>query len=310
MKLSFEKIKELAVGVIDVTQNEDGIINFHRFTPDQLDAFGMQSEGVRKNATSTTGNRLDFETDSKNLTFTVAGDGKYEVLVNTLPIYCNGLKKGESASIELEEGTKRITLLMPSHSVGALYSVELDDDATANRHKFDCRALFIGDSITQGWNSAFDSMSWAYRTSFHLNAHSLILGVGGATYHTPSFPIVPGYNPDYVFIKLGTNDYHHYKTMQESLYHQIGFLRKATYHYKDAKIYVITPIYRLDLDKVPPMGDWWEYVEKLAEQAKSFDVTLIDGNKLMPHFEKFFADALHPNDLGFASITLNLIKQL
>jgi lysophospholipase L1-like esterase len=93
--------------------------------------------------------------------------------------------------------------------------VGIEDGATAKRHAFDRKILFIGDSITQGWNSVYDTMSYAYQTSEKLNADSIIQGTGGAMYNVKTFDKVECFNPDIVIIAYGTNDSNHVNTLEE-----------------------------------------------------------------------------------------------
>ena len=38
---------------------------------------------------------------------------------------------------------------------------------------------------------------------------------------------------------------------------------------------------------------------KLGEGKTQFNFTVVDGYTLVPHLSEYFADAVHPNDLGF-----------
>ena len=49
----------------------------------------------------------------------------------------------------------------------------------------------------------------------------------------------------------------------------------------------------------------------IEQQALKYGFTVIDGFTLVPHRTEYFEDnRLHPNDLGFALYTQNLIKAL
>ena len=85
--------------------------------------------------------------------------------------------------------------------------------------------LFIGDSITQGWNSYYDTLSYAWRVSLYFNANSIINGIGGAFYEPQTFD-VPDFDPDTVIVALGTNDFSKFKTTDEML-EEFAYLGKA-----------------------------------------------------------------------------------
>ena len=73
----------------------------------------------------------------------------------TLPAYKEEeFNENLRKQIELDGEEHRITLYLPNHNEGArLESVEIDDGAIIEQHEFDHKILFVGDSITQGWDS-------------------------------------------------------------------------------------------------------------------------------------------------------------
>ena len=68
MILDLEQIKGLTVGAVDVEKKEDGV-HFYKMQKCQIDAFYALSDILGFRAETTTGIRLDFETDSKFLAF-------------------------------------------------------------------------------------------------------------------------------------------------------------------------------------------------------------------------------------------------
>ena len=49
---------------------------------------------------------------------------------------------------------------------------------------------------------------------------------------------------------------------------------------------------------------------KFRDIAKSYGFDIVDGYKIIPANCDFYADDLHPNDLGFSTYAQNLIKEL
>ena len=90
--------------------------------------------------------------------------------------------------------------------------------------------LFIGDSITQGYDSKQDSMSYAWRVSRMLNADSIIHGIGGGYYHESIVDSID-FDPDTVVLAFGTNDFGHYDTYDELRYHASAFFSLITKEY-------------------------------------------------------------------------------
>ncbi|MBQ9783274.1 MAG: SGNH/GDSL hydrolase family protein [Clostridia bacterium] len=317
MKLSFEQIRSVTVGAVRVERQPDGI-HFHKCTQKQVDAWRALSATLGERALTTTGIRLDFHTNSKTLRFFPTSGEKFEVYLDGVlrQAFDGGALREAGSSAELsltdalggEVDSIRVTLILPSHSVGVLESVELEDGATLTPHAFDCKLLFIGDSITQGWEARYDSLSYAYRVSRFFNADSVIHGVGGGYFHETIFDSIP-FDPDTVVISLGTNDFGHYKTQEEMRYQTAAFLSLIAMEYAGKKIFVISPIWRKNQQKT--MGSFREARAIVIEEAERLGLCHIDGLSLVPPMSQFFPDGtLHPDDLGFSLYAENLIEQM
>ena len=308
MRLTEEQIRSVAFGAVCIQKEERGL-RFYKCTRKQIEAWAAKDAGLGERAAGCTGVRLDFHTDSDHIRFKAFG-GTFELLVNDLVTHRFPAGEGAEFSASLEKGEKRITLLFPSHgSEGGLEWVELEDGATLQPHQYARKILFIGDSITQGWNSDFDSCSYAWRVSRKLNAESVINGIGGAYYLEDSFDPID-FAPDTVVVAYGTNDYGHYKTQEELQKECSGFLNKIKEYYGEKKVFIILPPWRFDLEKVRPMGSFEDCRRIIQSEGEARGFTVIDGFQLVPHLEFFFADALHPNAIGFAEYAKNLIRFL
>ena len=216
MKLSNEQIKKIAFGAVYTEETEEGLKLF-KCTPKQMAAWASFSDFLGGGSRCTTGIRLDFHTSSKYIT--IDATGRFELYLNglyraTLVFDETESKKTADISLPLSNDADdvRVTLIFPSHSAGILRSVEFDDGASVTPHTFDRKILFIGDSITQGWNSGYDSLSYAWRTTNFFNAESVIHGVGGGYFHKDIFDSID-FDPEIVIIAFGTNDFGHYKPL-------------------------------------------------------------------------------------------------
>lgn len=300
MKLNFDQIKELTVGAVNIEKQDDGI-RFYKMQKCQIDAFYALSDILGFRAETTTGIRLDFETDSAFVAFDIKKGNRFEYLID-------GVYQGtlESPRIELNAPC-RITLVFPSHDVGVIDNVELSDGAVATRHKFDTKILFIGDSITQGWNSGIDTLSYAWRTSMALNADSVIQGVGGAYFHGSTFAD-SNFDPDTVIVAYGTNDVNHFATKDEMIDQLRRYVGNVKETYKQSKIYAISPIWVKGGKEEKRMGNLWECYELIAKEIEALGVDHIRGLDLVPHDPLCFADELHPNATGFEKYAENLVK--
>ena len=320
MKLTLSEIRSVTVGALRVWQEDDGI-HFSKFTEKQVSAWDHEPDkDLGPRARTTSGVRLDFHTDAKALRYAFACDTKTEV-------YVDGLFRGQIETKSYREAGKwiemplcdplgaplaacRVTLVFPSHDIGVLEGVELVDATYIKPHEFDCKMLFIGDSITQGWAALTDSFSYAWRVTRQFNANSIIQGVGGAYFLEEAFDHID-FDPDIVVVAYGTNDWGHYKTLAELHEHAGGFLELIANEYKGKKIFCISPIWR-DLSYTDPakkpMGKFWECRAAVIEEIEKRGLIHVDGLSLVPPLNEFYHDQyLHPNNEGFSHYAENLV---
>ena len=271
-------------------------------------------------ARTTTGVRLDFYTDSSEFLFQCATNGKYELHINNL-LRQRFVVGSEAFSVRddivcpindplgnpLKEA--RITLYLPSHSIGVLASVDLDDGAYVRPAEYDCKLLMFGDSITQGWDTEYDSFSYAYMLSRTLNANSVIQGIGGAIFHESTLDDLP-FDPDIVTVAYGTNDYSgKYKTYDALRDHASKFLDGIAEHHCGKKIFVISPIWRVKVGG--PMGSFEGCRAIIIEEAERRGMIHIDGLSMCPPIPSLYSDGwLHPNALGYGFYGENATREI
>lgn len=318
MNLTFEQIKTIAVGAVEVTKEPDGI-HFKRMRAELENAFGAQDPAWYDKACCTTECRLEFHTDSRNLRvdFSILRFidsntfGKYEIYVDDLPVaFVKETGAQKSVIVELPEGDKHVTVALPCHNVGAIRNVIVDEGSYIRPHSFDKKMLFLGDSITQGYSANHDAMSYSYLVARHFNAESLNWAVGGADFCASTVEATD-FDPDIVFVAYGTNDYTHFSSMKELQSRCAGYLDKIKALYGDKKVFCISPIWRADGKMRKPTGTHEECRETIIREIEKRGFTHIDGYKIFPHMTEYFHDGyLHPNDHGFAIYASNLIKVL
>lgn len=318
MRLTNEQIISCAVGSVN-TKFTDGLLHFGKCTDKQTEAFYALSSTLGQRATATTGVRLDFHTNSPKISFFASKGEKFDVALDGITVkqfYMSEYREKNAPAVidvispkDKKSGDDvRVTVYYPSHDDGGVIDyVELCDGSTFIPHKFDRKFLFIGDSITQGWNTKYDSLSFALRLSELYNAESVVNGVGGAYFHESIFD-TPDFDPDTVFIAYGTNDFSHFGTLDELKYHAESFFNKVKCEYRDKgkNVIYISPITRFDKTKNRPMGSFTELRKLLIELATERGFYHVDGLMLVPPLPDLFADTLHPNDTGFLHYTSSL----
>ena len=312
MQLSFEKIKEITVGAVAVWQESDGV-HFGKCTAEQIAVYEECAPWLVANAKATTGCKLDFHTDGSALVLKVKDEGRYEMKVNErLLVSQQGEADGDGFCFRLDLGVegewKRVSVALPMHGAGGVIrSVEIEKATSVVRHKFDGKFLFLGDSITQGWNSEFGAFAYANLVGDFFNAETVNQGVGGAFFEAKTvLPI--GFEPDAVFVAYGTNDFNKFQSLKEIEERAAEYLKSVKALYPQAAIFVISPIWRMDEHVQRAAGKFSDCQKAIQEIAKGLNLEVIDGETLVPPQAKLMADDLHPNDLGFTVYALNLIK--
>jgi lysophospholipase L1-like esterase len=312
MRLSFKQIESITVGAMQIWENVEGV-HFCKMTSVQLDAYSRIDSFIHRNANTSTGVRLDFWTDSPWVKFRPTVTGKYEVKVDGVLIDYRSAIADEDTLIDVSRDEKlhRVTIHLPCHDVIAgIKLLEIEDTCVVRPHEFARKFLFLGDSITQGWNSEIETLSYAYQVSDHFNAASVIQGVGGAFFDATTLDRGE-FEPDTVFIAFGTNDARRFHSLDAIHLRCEDYINKVLKLFPEAQLYVITPIWCGDFDTIQlPYGHVREVNATIADAAHQFGITVIDGLQMIPHDMTYFADDLHPNTEGFCVYAQNLIKAL
>ena len=311
-RLTFDEIKAITFGAVKITEEENGI-HFFKCTDKQNEAWKALSEVLGTRALTTTGVHMEFYTDSKTLRFSFIQGGKFDIWIDGVLMHKINMgefrEAGTVPEIALGDGEKRVMVALPSHSTGVLSFVEVDDGAFVRPAEFKTKMLFIGDSITQGYNADYDSLSFAYRTAMYFDAEYVIQGIGGAFFHETTFDEIP-FDADTVIIAYGTNDFGRSKTIEELYDHADKFLAQVKAYYDGKRLVALTPIWRAD-DQDRACGSFKLVCDTVKQVAEKNGFEVVDGMTLVPHITEFFRDAhLHPNDLGFGLYAENLIKAL
>ena len=123
MKLTLEQIKQITFGALNVQVTENGF-EFNRCTPKQVAAWYEADRELGLRAEKTTGVRLDFHTNAKPLPLQPTMGDTYEVQLDGLPRHRfhagDYIEIDQPVVLPLGEGEKRVTVILPSHTRGAL----------------------------------------------------------------------------------------------------------------------------------------------------------------------------------------------
>ncbi len=332
MKLSVDKIREIALGAEEVIE-KDGLVELRRFTREQTAALKTE-EFIRKSYTPA-GIRLQFKTDAVSLFLSVTSergatrsyfaydvlvDGKY---VGSLNNFSDKEPEGDytiqefplgvhSRSFALPEGEKQVTIICPWSVISKIKELSLDGESFVGAVKPAKKYISFGDSITHGYDIVHPKSRYAGRIADLLGAEEYCKAIGGEFFNPDLALAHEPIDPDYITVAYGTNDWSK-KTKEYFTENCKKFYEIISKKFPNAKIFAITPIWRADInDEGKGFGDFSFVDSYVKEVTRSLEnVVCITGIDLVPHDRSLFADNyLHPTDKGFDHYFENLKKAI
>lgn len=312
MKLNLSQLSRLTSGAVHITE-EDGSLTFFRFTDEQSQLYKQYRNPEYQHKTySTAGVRVSFKTDSKQLGFDYKlgyGSsrmfGYFDIVSDGVLIAHVGadniLHHTGRADVILPSGRKTVDIYFPWSKSVEISDFELDDNCELSPAKRELTLLAYGDSITHGYDAEYPSLSYFSQLCDRLGADGYNRAIGGDGFFPELLDSYEPVEPDIVTSAYGTNNWNVQTrpafTDSCREYHQ-----RLSEKFPDAKIFVITPIWRADGDREAKFGSPLEAAcEVISDICEPYrNITVIDGQSLMPRYTGFYSDKyLHPNDLGF-----------
>lgn len=314
MLLNLDDVKKITFGAETITEDEKGF-NFFRMNEKELEVYqsGLYSRfpGYYKKSLAASGVRFDFHTDAKSISFKYLAEKTTGLTACFFDVYCNkelfasvGFNKEDELItgdfiVELPHGEKRITIYFPNTFAVSIKDIVLENAEFLKSVEFNGKMLVYGDSITQGFSSVNPSMSYANRLAFDLDCDYINKGVGGGIFQENLCDAATECDPEIITVAYGTNDWNATsKTRFET--HCKSFISKMSGKFKSSKIFIITPLWRIDYKNEKEFGEFEEVEKYIKSICYLFEnVYIIDGWNMLPHSESFFADrVLHPSDVG------------
>ena len=318
--LSFEQIKKLVHGAAFVEEG-DGKISFFRFTKEQQELYRVTSTDFYIKSMATAGISLEFDTDSENLALSFIINRGSSRTYFTISVFAAGRRIGELSgniggdenvpcrgSFALGEGVKKVRIQLPWSVAASLTSLELDDGAIAVPVHKKRKMLIFGDSITQGYDASRPEYAYAVRLADFLSARAVNKSIAGEQFFSRLSELSDDFEPELITVAYGTNDWRH--SNKEKFERECAaFFENLTNNYPTAKIFALTPLWRVDMDTDYGFGEAFPYVARYIKQvAKKYpNVSVVDGIDLVPHRPSHYqTDGVHPIDSGFEHFTNNL----
>lgn len=310
---------------IDVTRESDSWLPL-RFTQAQLLRYAA-GEAARIRSRCTSGVCVDVVSDSSELVlhyhigeaardwayFDCYVDGALTESVGTMPID----RRPRCATFRtpgyVEPGMHRFTVYLPHLAEVYLESIAVDDGSHVEpAPRPPRRMLCAGDSITQGMSSLRPSSAYPVCLARALDAELLNLGVGGAVFDAESVERADAFDPQLITVAYGTNDWGSAQSVQGIRRNCAAYLERIRYSFPKAPVWVISPIWRADIQEPKTCGTFAEMVTAIRDAVtERGDMHYVDGLPLVPHLSEFFGDqTVHPNDEGFLRMAKNLLAHI
>ena len=328
MKLTYEQIKSVTLGAQRI-EEDGGYVRFFRFC--HGDDLAMKS----RNSLHPAGVQLIFDTDATQLNLSVFADDFNDIrFYFAVDVFVNGAYIGAiqnladedavgnygdgkyplgaySGEFALGEGDKQVRIVLPHSNALKIEALALSDASYVRPVKKSKVILAYGDSITQGYDALHPSKTYAMRLADAFDAEIFNKGIGGASFHPPLAAVVNGIDPDFITIAYGTNDWtsHTYERISSDAG---AFIANVVANYPTKPVFVISPIWRWDIETEKPSGRFGAVAEILSEICEKHEnVTFVSGTNLVPHDGAYFGDLrLHPSDKGFEEYFNNLISAI
>lgn len=330
MKLTFEQIKSITQGAVNITE-ENGQINFFRFTEEEQKMY--EGTDFYRKTFSTSGVQLNFRTDGDAINLKIETSPSTSRAFFSLDIFANGKLVDSCTNFnennmpddylsaqfphgifinktKLGSGDKVIRIVFPWSVVTKLIEFEIYNATYIEPVKKDKKLVIYGDSITQGYDALYSCNSYATRLGEQLNAEIYNKAIGGEVFF-PELATENNGNPDYVFVAYGTNDFS-LREFSDFKDRCERFFSNLANNYRNSKIFAITPIWRADYDGPRKFGKFEDVFNTITEICSKYDnITVISGWDLVKHDINCYSDLrLHPNDEGFKHYAKNLAEKL
>ncbi len=291
-----------------------------RFTDKQIAHYKLFGEGVYLRAINNAGITMSFYTDAESISFDfkIKAYSRERVVFDVYEddVFTKTYRWEECHDEDtiLYQRTKqeksKITIYLPYMCDAVISNLHLGDYTPVD--KSGCKKyLALGDSITQGMLSELTSITYTSILEREWDAQLLNHGVGGYVYNADSLDENLAFDPDIVTVAYGTNDYTRIEsinTIEENVH---AYYKKLKAIYPDKEIYIITPIWRGNLDSEEAIQKMRQIRKVITRKAEEYGFAVINGTKLVPHvYEAYIDKGLHPNAFGFEEMAKNIMKAI
>ncbi len=313
----YDFICKSAKGTADIYE-KNGRIYLSRFTKEQRELYFTNPDFFMKTH-ATSGIRLEFSTTAEKIEMSGIIESGSSRSFYGFDIYVDGVlyshefsdfdrgKKTQfSFATTLPEGENDVVIYFPQLACASAERLLLDGaEPSENVNCKVCeknlpKAIFYGDSITQGYDACHPSFSYPAILSRRFDIDFVNKGIGGDV-HNFKVLAKDNFTPDVIFVAYGTNDWSKRLTRRGFVENIEDYHHKLRELYPDTPVIVFSPVWRKDMGDFKPAGDFSKIYSTMCDICTSDEkITVLDGMDFVAHSEEMFSDKkLHPNELGF-----------
>jgi len=180
---------------------------------------------------------------------------------------------------------------------------------SSNKEKMYC----FGDSITQGFVAGSPSMSYTARLADALSLDALNQGVGSYYFSDESLSGLEALTkPKLITVAYGTNDWTTMPDIDTVRLNVNRYFNRLYELFPDVPVFVITPIWRGDMEILRPSGSFEDVIKVIRDEASKYEnISIIDGLEISSHKTEDYADGfLHPNKEGFRIMAEKILETI
>ncbi len=315
MKLTAKDFSAITFGALKITEN-DGGISFDRFTEVQMNYYKETNESFYKKSLHSASMIIDFTTDSEALSFSYKVSDfatrtwyYFDVYENDMMILHQGGDTVETSDGEIKlklcHGMKRIRIYLPFSQKTYIRDFTLDDGAAIIANERKLNALILGDSITQGYDARYPSLSYVNLMTERYSLNYVNQAIGGERFNSEILGNEKVFPADLITLAMGINDWAGCG-FDEIEKNADKYFSTLTSLYTDTPIIYISPIW---INREGNDTTLIATVEMLESVANSYGAHVIHGLDLVPHDAGMYSDGTHPTDLGFSEYAKRLFVQ-
>lgn len=294
-----------------------------RMSDELFDVYSREGKEARTRAWDTSGITMEFEVDGgTELSFSYQADS-YCRRHCVFDFYENGVfaisvrepdesHHGRINYIVNREGPVRVCIYLPYCARVVISDIDIPGirPSTTPRAR---RALYLGDSITQGMEVFHPSLDFPVLLGKRLGWDWVNQGVGGAVFDQAHLVDVPTFGADEILVAYGTNDFtaivDRKVTFTDVCARIDCYMERLAGEAGAANVHVLTPLWRKQYQATRDDRDVLDCLRgKIGTAATAQGFEVIDGLAVSAHVDGLYIDGLHPNDAG-ALYTANEIAR-